>query len=305
MNPSTYKYLIDSMPISEGGKPLLCLAFYVTLYFEDGQLRDKRQICVDLFEEYVKMCDEPLRWATDPERHTWKRFSPDLAPSAWLVDQQTQVWQYYYHAGQTHDACVPWRVQAFGYPLSAPGHKLSFVNAVLPVTWFAEHASTDAPTLVEHWCRTLKPLHGSAGIGILTSPDTRKEAEMAPHVRALARRFPGLEVDYPASHILYLRDGIKGVNWLTCLGDRWLEKLGGAAGLREKLGEEFILHEYPGGVLIQAGDAPQIGDVNHQIDVDRYRALSRVLAPVRARGHAPLRGFDQESTDAWFGRFDG
>ena len=113
-----------------------------------------------------------------------------------------------------------------------------------------------------------------------------------------------MEVDYPESHILYLQDGIKGVNWLTCLSDRWLDKLGGVAALRKSLSDDFILHEYPGGVVIQAGPAPEVGDVNYRVPTERYRTLSRLLKPVRARGHAPLLGFDQESTQVWFDRFD-
>ena len=42
----------------------------------------------------------------------------------------------------------------------------------------------------------------------------------SPAVGALASRFPGLEIDNPLSHALYLQKGIKSVNWLNCLEDR-------------------------------------------------------------------------------------
>ncbi|MGY8682689.1 type VI immunity family protein [Bradyrhizobium sp. UFLA05-153] len=292
---------IDSLPFVDG-KPTLCAAFYVTLYFEDGHLEEKRQACIDLFEDYSKMGGEAFkwRWCTDPKSHRWRRFAPDYHPRCWHLELQGNVWQYCYHSGETYDNCAPWRICAFGYPLSAPGHKLSYFNAAWPVSWLTDFSSSKVATFVENWCARLQPLHGSGGICVLSPLDTTREAQMAPHVRGLAERFPGVEVDYPASHALYLQDGIKGVNWLTCLGERWIAKLGGVSNLKSALSEELTLHEYAGGVLIQAGAMPQIGDAC----LPQYRRMSRLLKPVRVQDHGAFPGFDKEATRAWFNRFD-
>jgi hypothetical protein len=116
-----------------------------------------------------------------------------------------------------------------------------------------------------------------------------------------------LEADHPVSHVHYLKNGIKGVNWVTVLGEKWISRLGGLPALRKELGEPFRLHEYPGGVLIQAGPRPQLGDVNRQIAIDEYRRLAQVLKPIRVTDHKSFpawSGFDEQRTQAWLARFE-
>ncbi|PSL23952.1 type VI immunity family protein [Dyadobacter jiangsuensis] len=298
------KEIVDSLLPKNGDETLLCLSFYVTLYFEDGHLSAKRRACVDLFDEYRRIFDAPLMWGTHPKKYTWKPFEPSLSPSSWLIDTHQDVWQYYYHGGKTYDSCSPWRVQAFGYPSMAPGHKLSFLNVALPITFFIDQPAFDVPKLFTNWCDILQPLHGSGGFAVLASPDAKKEMSISQQIRVLAQRFPGLEVDYPASHILYLQNTIKGVNWLTCLGDRWIEQLGGVDWMRKDLGNEFIFHSYTKGLLIQAGPQPGVGDNLCGAGIAHYKKLFSVLRHICCYEHAPLLGFDQKSTTQWFRRFD-
>jgi hypothetical protein len=104
-----------------------------------------------------------------------------------------------------------------------------------------------------------------------------------------------------------LSKGIKGVNWLTVLDENWLQKAGGYSELKKKTGDGFRLEQYPGGILIQAGKHPDIGNVNRNQFPQYYVRLNRILKPIRVekirRIHDSL-GFDPERTDAWLSRFD-
>ncbi len=100
-------------------------------------------------------------------------------------------------------------------------------------------------------------------------------------VVGLAKRFRGLEIDFPFIHAIFLEEkpAIKGINWLTILGETWVTKLGGATALRARLSNEIAFHPYAGGVVIQAGDKPLFGDVNASEPMPRYEEVARALKP--------------------------
>jgi len=41
--------------------------------------------------------------------------------------------------------------------------------------------------------------------------------------------------------VIHVGEGIKSVNWLTLLGDRWVKEIGGPDYLRVRLGDDFNL----------------------------------------------------------------
>lgn len=77
--------------------------------------------------------------------------------------------------------------------------------------------------------------------------------------------------------------------------------------MRAQLGEPFLFYEYEGGLVIQAGKMPQLGDTNRQLSIAEYERLARVLKPIRVTDHESFpawSGFDAERTAAWLARFD-
>jgi len=141
----------------------------------------------------------------------------------------------------------------------------------------------------------------------MSSLNAKQESKMSPHAYTLARRFPGLEFNDPTSHSLYLQDGIKSVNWLTCIKDNLVDKLGGIESLKQEFehNADIFIHPYDGGIIIQAGQHPEIGDVNFQLSPDHYRDVNKVLKPIRVGNqHRPFLGFTEESTQEWLARFD-
>ena len=106
---------------------------------------------------------------------------------------------------------------------------------------------------------------------------------------------------------------IKGVNWLTALDDECFERLGGRDAVLSDLDEAFKFYNYDGGVLIQAGPVPQLGDVNQRHIPRYYQQLARKLKPLRMvfpQGHSLLKSpRPQEKSGAdvsneWLARFD-
>jgi len=104
---------------------------------------------------------------------------------------------------------------------------------------------------------------------------------------------------------------IKCVNWLTVLDDDIVVELGGLDVAREALSPECTIHPYDGGIVVQAGDFPQLGDTQGDMEcLNPYRKVARFTRPVRYgpytsslfRVFEPLVG--KEEANKWVARFD-
>jgi len=85
--------------------------------------------------------------------------------------------------------------------------------------------------------------------------------------------------------------------------------MGGLDYLRVRLGDLFGFYPYEGGVIIQAGRKPQIGDRKEGRWPQDYVTLARVLKKIQIKNHYPMHfggegRLDHPATLAWLFRFD-
>jgi hypothetical protein len=162
------------------------------------------------------------------------------------------------------------------------------------------------------WAKILRPVHGLAGITVVM----RSEME-GPVVYPALQRFHGLDIHTPLDFTCEAKgvfDRIKCVNWLTVLGEVLLEDLGGVDVLEPALKPAgCTLYPYPGGVVIQAGEAPRLGAIEvpgASELLDPYRKVAFLTKRVRFmdyksslfRVDPPLNGPDEARK--WVSRFD-
>ena len=293
------------------GLVVLQVGLLVTLYFREGHTQQVRERVARCFEAYRTLCGPRLKWA-HPSKRGFQKLDgpPDMDPARFLREPdpdgrfEASGWEFYWHGGAQKEEASDLRVRAMGAP-NRRGDELGFFSASLPLSWFLDHEG-NFPSLVTQWCQTLLPLHGYGGIGLIESPRLSVAQSHGASAYALARRFPGLELDDPTTHILYLKDGIKGGNWLTVLSTAYVNAVGGAQPLTRKLGDGFEFHPYSEGVVVQAGPTPELGDVNRRIEPVRYRELARLLRPLRPQVHGGFQGFGltREKSEEWLARFD-
>jgi hypothetical protein len=305
----------------EDGHVVLQVSLIATVYFEAPHRREAREAVATCCEDYFRRWGEHLRWAMNPDTGVMERFGTGRAssPRAWLLARGEDAdFSLIYHGAKNDRGASPFSVKTFGVE-SRPLFELGYFRMSFPLLWFAGGSSSLPEALLEV-CRKLKPASGYGGIGVVESPDRSISYEYGPIVYEWARRFPGLEVDYPVSHTNWLRngreggrDGIKGVNWLTVVGDRYLGELGGADKVASDLAaldRGFLVHRFGAGVLIQAGPRPQLGDAQRDIWPSLYVKLAKYLKPIRVTKHNPFqRGgpnslFDKDRSEAWLRRFD-
>jgi hypothetical protein len=294
------------------GRVVIQIGLLATLYFDNGYLPEKRMSVAECFDGYLERCGRHLYWTSNPDFGRWAELSRKSVPSPkeWLQThalKENDTWFFEYHGGKTSVEASHYYIGAMGVrKWESKKGEIGFFRANFPLTWF-DHHPDDFFSLVLNWCKIIEPIHGYGGIAIIESPELSTVQEHEDTVYAIAKRFPGLEVDHPIGHTLFLSKGIKGVNWLTVLDEKWLHKIGGYSELRKQIDIGFRLEQYPGGVIIQAGEQPDIGDVNRNHLPDHYVRLNRILKKIRVnyiRRFHNICGFDTEKTQSWISRFD-
>jgi hypothetical protein len=305
---ASIKHLDESLCVVEDGVAKLCIGLRATLYFSQGTDPAVRENVVHVLERYEKEAGSQLRWGADPRTSKPVRLAGTHVadPRTWMQLLDAPEWNLVFHGAEKRDDASPYTFVGLARKLrSYP----SWVTFTLPLSWLADRGPAGFLPLVLDCCRILNPIHGYAGFSVIPHVNEAGDTSAMRIIEGLAFRFLGVEVDFPVFHARYLAEAIKGVNWLTVLDDRRLDAVGGRAALAAALGDEFTLHGYGGGAVIQAGPHPIFGDVNRGEDVGLYRRLARALAPIRVDYSDSMAsmsggGFTVERTREWFGRFD-
>ena len=150
--------------------------------------------------------------------------------------------------------------------------------------------------------------HGYAGYTLALNSIGPKAILPKRMFYAIGMRHPGIDLPSAGTTSFVVRDGIKRVNWLTLLGKDLAQRAGSLDGLGRRPG--VIVHKTGDRVVVQAGDAPLIGDTNRRDTCEEYRQVGRALKGIRCRNHPAFvygpKDFmaDDEKTLAWLSSLD-
>ncbi|NTX12589.1 DUF3396 domain-containing protein [Myxococcus sp. CA056] len=124
-------------------------------------------------------------------------------------------------------------------------------------------------------------------------------------VRAAALRHPGIGLSGMDELTDQLGALIRGPAWLTFLGSPVLDKLGGSAGLRDRLTfPGTTVRELDGSrAMVSLGEWPEAGDLEAGDRLAHYRELARVLEPWLYRHEGPWGSLTPEEIRRWERRF--
>lgn len=135
--------------------------------------------------------------------------------------------------------------------------------------------------------------------GLLTAEEHRL-------VRDLAFRYPGVDVPALQKTFRSIDTRVKGVHWLTFLGQPVLGELGGITGLRARLhfGGGKVQEMEGERAVLTLGEWPEAGDSEKGEKLPAYRELAKVLEPWLYRAPEPFwsRG-TLEEMGRWERRF--
>jgi hypothetical protein len=288
-----------------------CVSMLATFYVSCSFDQETRLAMAELVDEYYAAAKPYLRWATSSsiEGHRQNLRKMPLSLCRERVERMTASHTFAMNltGSEDTDDANPFMLIAL-MPLKTPPPFMGFLSVAFPFSFLEQQPPGWYFQWIRSACERLRPLHGYAGFGLATSIDAAEASGALKLMYPYAARFPGLEIDDPVKLLFYLENGIKGVNWLTIVDDSLLERIGGRDEVRESFSDLITVHEYGGGLIVQAGPVPQLGDLETGFVPQRYREAYRVLKPLQAEHPTKLietpKGVDPlEFKDRWMKRF--
>ncbi len=322
---------LDSYVVTSqrSGTPVLRLGFQMQLYLRGGETREARHRAVDVLAGFAEAASGNI---THWQKHMASRLTKIAGPDAFAalhaevdrIDPEAEI-----HGPHVTDAQQPprWQGAALMQPGRAAPVDLSMLHLAMPATIVRADPDDLIARLLD-WCAQARPLHGTAGLAPIYEIGMQQSHPV--ETWPLLSRFSGL--DYMNAFPLAARgvNQVQGVNWLTILGQPILDEIGGTEALAARLAQawralepmarpdaplppEYALHPFAGGVLVRAGEWPQLGDRNIGGVPLTYRVVAQALRPwlFTAYPNKPTqlikvpRPLDAHAeTLAWITRFD-
>jgi hypothetical protein len=210
--------------------------------------------------------------------------------------RQHEDWGYVFSDNQTTDS---WLFMFHGYASASEPGKASFYRFEFDWQLPPERLVEFARAVLE----IVKCVSGYGGYIFQGQPRGPYGRSSFDAVYRWAWRYWGVDVqdlDVTVSHML---DGYKCPSWLTIIGERLAQR--NPAAVRTAEGAALKAIPTPGGVILQAGPVPILGDRNRLEPLDAYEAIARALEPLQVTQHAKFGGslWTDARTMAWLRRF--
>jgi hypothetical protein len=128
----------------------------------------------------------------------------------------------------------------------------------------------------------------------------------AAFIAPLALQHHGFDVPANASTAVSMGRKCRGARWLTALSTAMVEQIGGIEQLKKRIARGVQIREMPQGVLIRAGDTPEIGAVNKGEKTPLVGSVARAIEPItyfHDNSILPLFDDDEDRRDRWERRF--
>jgi hypothetical protein len=237
-----------------------------------------------------------------------REFAVDSALGNALMEESGAELSMTFQGGQESWHVSPWlvRYHSILHREGAAFETCAMLRVTVPVsvdlTEFRERCIQLAETLPIRW--------GCAGL-MLSGREFHDYPGTAEAMYAVARRYPGYDPGYYfaqgnlttdlSAHLVVWHDHLRTVSWLNFLGPALLARLGRPLS---NLGRCRV--ETRGELtLVQAGDAPEVGDVNRPDFPRAYRDADALLGVLRPQSTVHfLYPWSEDSTAEWLTRFE-
>ncbi|WP_080509381.1 DUF3396 domain-containing protein [Chromobacterium subtsugae] len=303
--------------VTPDGLVLAKLGLICTVYFRNGGQRETGYKVLGCFDRFVEQFGEHLqgqfhdfsgRGFTSLRKDSIAKAKEKLSGS---VDEGLAVF-WVLQSEKNGEVAAEYSISALtSNAESDPYGAMSCVKIMLPWQLLADaDGEQKFREWVRYFCETLDVDHGYAGLACNLPYDRH---QFQPYEFQIAQRYSGLMVD--SSALIdgdNLSDHIKGVSWLTLLGPRYIEQLGGIDVLKQQLQlpDVSVQETNNGRLIVQAGVLPDVGAPENG-HPPAYVAVNQVLKPIRVPNPEQLHtcmddaeGFTKANTLEWYARFD-
>jgi Protein of unknown function (DUF3396) len=311
------------------GNPSLRFGFVLKLYVKDAHETSVRERLIKLVAAYGALFGDMITHSMPYEgsrlkpvkdfdyiayfRNHMLGLSPDDSegfdaelygfPNAVDRDEPTAI-----HIGVTAGPAID--LKRLGNTTNALGR----LEAYFPADWLTNDYALYHDILLQ-WAEIGRPIHGSFGLGLIMEEGCSRGPSM-PLAYPFLKRFVGLEYPDLDTWVTMSEDStsptIRSTNWLTFIDTPRAEALGGEKAIRSEVEPTCTVRAYDGGLVIQAGPEPQLGDATKGDIPAPYRTVARALRPLRFEDFGrngifnglPSPLVDRDETLRWLRRFD-
>ena len=310
-NRFTYGHYLDPNNIEDAIKTGLVGCYYL----DQGYLPEKRQAIGQVLALYDKYWGDKLKFGffdgNPNQLHPYQKFSIDKKQDL-INNYALDVLNFYWSNVNNLEFVPEYLIKTFSEPewYEKVHQEISYVQFYLPISELKEFGVEQLIALNQQISKILQPMHGFFGLGIQHSHEYYDYQYLE---YELAHQFLGLDIsnDEDDEH---LREGFKCINWLTILSDQLItDKLGSLEALKERNSDnEIRFYPYSGGVVVRAGEVPELGDVASNPYPKHYVNVNALLKPARAPeiaslGFGSINGeirFNNRTSKEWQCRFD-
>ena len=310
-NRFTYGHYLDPNNIEDAIKTGLVGCYYL----DQGYLPEKRQAIGQVLALYDKYWGDKLKFGffdgNPNQLHPYQKFSIDKKQG--LINNYAFETLNFYWSNVDNLEFVPeYFIETFSKPewYEKLHQDITYVQLYLPISELKEFGVEQLIALNQKISEILQPMHGFFGLGIQHSHEYYDYQYLE---YELAHQFLGLDISNVQAD-KRLREGFKCINWLTILSDQLItDKLGSLEALKERNSDnEIRFYPYAGGVVVRAGEVPELGDVARNPYPKHYVNVNALLKPARAPeiaslGFGSINGevrFNKRTSKEWQCRFD-
>jgi len=189
-----------------------------------------------------------------------------------------------------------------------PGGRIPDATCLVEIRWPSEYAEQHVEELVAcvSEVASLVPFRSGYASPALSrgSWESTHLDEAGRQLIPLAFRHPGYDLPENGSTASFMpADKCRGARWLTLLGPALVAQLGDEAALRATLDARVAIQPAGDGLLLRAGERPEIGDVNRAELTPVLRSVAAAIEPVTFwndwRSFGNLFGDDHDKVLRW------
>ena len=297
--------------IDDKKRYLTRLGLVMTFFFKNGYTPEKKAAILRCYRRFRELYAGKLRFHTHNQKGM-KKYSEENTEKLEQYIQTSgpnNLVEWYISDAKNGDEAPEYLMDGLNSYEVDKAQGNSYLSLYLP--WnilFSAEGKQEFQEWLQFLCQELEPDHGDCGYTLVMPRDYYL---FMPQECELAQRYPAMVVNSTVHmHKTSYRNSIRSVQWLTLLADRYIERLGGEAHVRKVLSAdpEITLTRYPCGLIIQAGDYP---DLTPGTPPESYYRINELIRPIRyvikeddslhflGEGH-----FTDVTSKQWYERYD-
>lgn len=297
--------------IDDKKRHLTRLGLVITFFFKNGYTPEKKAAILRCYRRFRELYAGKLRFHTHNQKGMKKYSGENIEKLEQYIQASgpNDIVEWYISDAKNGDEAPEYLMDSLSSHEVDGVWGTAYLSLYLP--WnilFSEEGKQEFQEWVQYLCRELEPDHGDCGYTLVMPRDYYL---FMPQEYELAQRYPAMVVNSTV-HMAATEyeNSIRSVQWLTFLADRYIERLGGEAHVRNVLSvdPEITLTRYPSGLMIQAGDYP---DLTPGTPPESYYRINELIRPIRyvikeddslhflGEGH-----FTDVTSKQWYERYD-